>query len=88
MEKRRNEPLAMGLIGHRSGLVYAQLEVHMQDTDVLDLVVRRKPYANLPDIELSIKEKDLEEIIDVLSEAKKRLDALWLARLAETELTA
>lgn len=85
METRKEQPLVTGLIGHKSGLVYAQMEVYTRDQNTLELIIRRTPYSNLPNIEFSIDDRDVEEIIDILKEAKKKLDALWISRLAATE---
>ena len=87
MKESQKEPLAMGLVGHGSGVVYAQLEIYRTDFDALDFVLRRNPYSgNLQDIQFSIKDRDLEDIIAVLKEAKRKLDHYWLSKLAATEL--
>lgn len=79
MEKSiQKKPLAMGLIGHKSGLVYAQMEIYLRDFNTLDIAIRRQLYSNLADIEFSIDNMDLEDIIDILNEAKKKLDNYWL----------
>ena len=85
MEKSKKHPLAMGLIGHRSGLVYAQMEIYLRDHNTVDFTIRRKLYSNLPDVEFSINNRDLEDIIDILNEAKKKLDTYWVSRLVVTE---
>ena len=82
MEKSiQKKPLAMGLLGQKSGLVYAQMEIYLRDYNNLDFAIRRKLYSNLPDIEFSINNMDLEDIIDILNEAKKKLDAHWFSSL-------
>lgn len=72
-------PLAMGLLGHSSGSVYAQMEISFRDYETLDFVIKREAYSNLPDVEFSINSMDLEDIIDILKEAKRKLDKHWLS---------
>lgn len=86
MQKSKGHPLAMGLIGHESGAVYAQIEITLRDFDTVDFVIRREPYSNLPDVKFSIDYRDIDDVIEILNEAKKKLDAYWISRLAAEEL--
>lgn len=71
--------LAMGLVGRRSGRVYAQMEISFRDYETLNFVIKREAYSTLPDVEFSINSMDLEDIIDILKEAKRKLDKHWLS---------
>jgi len=86
MQKSKGHPLGMGLIGHESGAVYAQIEITLRDFDTVDFVIRQEPYSNRPDVKFSIDYRDIDDVIDILNEAKKKLDAYWLSRLAAEEL--
>lgn len=86
MGKSRTIPLARGLIGGRAGAIYGQLEVFLTNYSNAKIVIRRKPYSGHSDIKFSLPCTDLQDIINILQEAKEQLDAQWLSRVAVTEL--
>ena len=82
MVKSKKIPLVSGLIGRETQSIHAQLEVSRIDYDTINIVIRRKAYSGLPDIEFSVADTDLQDIIDILNEAKKKIDTYWLSRAA------
>jgi len=86
MVKSKKIPLVSGLIGRETQSIHAQLEVSRVDYDTINIAIRRKAYSGLPDIEFSVADTDLQEIIDILEEAKNKVDSNWLSRIATTEV--
>ncbi len=86
MEKSDIIPLARGLLGGETDSIYGQLEISLDNKNDVEIIVRRKPYSGHPDIKFSIPNTSFQSIIDVLCEAKEKLDEIWLSRLAVTEL--
>lgn len=76
------------MLGRESGSIYGQIEVSLSDHDTVNIVIRREAYSGLPDIEFSITDTDLQDFINVLEEAKKKVDAYWISRLATTSVKA
>lgn len=77
-------PLSSGLIGSSVLSIHGQLEVSLVGYDVVRVVIRRRLYCGLPDVEFSVADTDLPDIIAILSEAKEKLDAHWLSKVAAT----
>jgi len=50
--------------------------------------MKRKIYSGRRDIRFSIPCADLQDLIDILSEAKDKADSYWLSRVAIKELKA
>ncbi len=73
MQEAQRKPLAVGLLGQSSGSFYGQVEIHLRDYNTLDFIIRRRMYSNLPDVEFSMDNRDLGDVIDILTEAKKKL---------------
>ncbi|UCG37495.1 MAG: hypothetical protein JSV64_04290 [Candidatus Bathyarchaeota archaeon] len=86
MGKSKTSPLSRGLIGGKSSSIYGQLEVTLVNHKEVKVVIRRKPYSPHPDVSFSIPSTDLEDVIDIMLDAKDQLDALWLSSVATQEL--
>jgi len=86
MGKSRTIPLARGLIGGETSFIYGQLEMFLTNYDNIKIVIKRKPYSNLSDVKFSIPITDLQDLINILREAKEKLADHWLSRAATIEL--
>jgi len=82
MEKSKKIPLVSGLVGRKAGSIHAQLEVSLINYDNIHIAIRRKAYSGLPDVEFSIADTDLQDFVDIINEAKGKLDTNWLQTLA------
>ena len=82
MGKTKKIPLAKGLIGREAGSIHSQLEVSLVNYDTVHIAICRKTYSGLSDVEFSIADTDLQDIIDILSEAKRKVDTHWLSKIA------
>jgi len=82
MEESKKIPLVNGLIGRESHSISGQMEVSLIGYDTVHIAIWRKTYSGLSDVEFSVSETDLQEIIDILTDAKKKIDACWLSRAA------
>lgn len=82
MRKSKKIPLASGLIGHEARSMHGQLEVSLSDYSTVHVAIWRKAYCGLPDVRFSVADTDLQDIIDILNEAKKKIDTYWLSRIA------
>ncbi len=82
MGKSKKIPLVSGLIGRDAGSIQGQLEVSLIDYDTVHIALRQKIYSGLSDVEFSVADTDLQEIIDILNEAKEKIDTYWLSRVA------
>jgi len=84
MEESKRIPLLSGLIGRKSGSIHSQLEVSLINYDTIHVAIRRKAFCGLPDVEFTIPDTDLQEIIDIFSEAKKKADKYyWTSRVED-----
>ncbi len=81
-DKSKKVPLATGLIGRGTRSINGQLEVSLINYDTIHIAIWRKAYCGLPDIEFSVADADLQDVIDVLNEAKSKADSYWLAKAA------
>ena len=82
MEELKRKPLASGLIGRANHSISGQVEVSLVSYDTVHIAIRRKAYSGLSDVEFSVSVTQLQEIIDVLTEGKKKLETDWLSRAA------
>ena len=82
MGESKKIPLASGLIGRANHSISGQVEVSFISYDTVEIAIRRKAYSGLSDVEFSVPDTQLQEIIDVLTEGKKKLEADWLSRAA------
>jgi len=85
MQKSRMIPLAKGLIGGKGEGIHGQLEVFLTNHDTIEIVFHRKPYGGASNVDFSISCDDLQDMINILSEAKEKSDNYWLSRAATTE---
>jgi hypothetical protein len=86
MEKPKKIPLVSGLIGREAQSIHAQLEISRVDYDTINIALKRKAYSGLPDIEFSVADTELQEIIDILQEAQNKIDSNWLSKIATPEV--
>ena len=82
MGKSKKIPLASGLIGSEARSIHGQLEVSLINYDTVHIAIRRKVYSGLSDVKFSVAETDLQDIIDILDEAAKKIDIYWLSKVA------
>jgi len=82
MGKSKKIPLASGLIGSEARSIHGQLEVSLINYDTVHIAIRRKVYSGLSDVKFSVAETDLQDIIDILNEAAKKIDTYWLSKVA------
>ena len=82
MKESKKTPLASGLIGRANHSICGQMEVSLISSDTVHIAIKRKAYSGLSDVEFSVSETHLQEIIDVLTEGKKKLETDWLSRAA------
>ena len=82
MGKSKTIPLARGLVGGEVNPIYGQLEVFLTNYKNVKITIRRKPYSGHSDIQFAIPWSDFQDIIEVLLEAKEKLDLQWLSRVA------
>ena len=82
MGESKKIPLTNGLIGRANHSISGQIEVSLIGYDTVYIAIRRKAYSGLSDVEFSVSDTQLQEIIDILTEGKKKLDTYWLSRAA------
>lgn len=80
--KSKKIPLASGLIGCGARSIHGQLEVSFIDYDTVHITLWRKAYCGLSNVEFSVADTDLQDIMDILNEAKNKVDSYWLAKAA------
>ena len=80
---RTNEiPLVNKLLGSKTKTIRGQLVVKYIDYDTVDIALYRKLHCGLPDIEFSVADTDLPQILKILTEAKQKIDDYWLGKRA------
>lgn len=80
---RTNEiPLVNKLLGSKAKSIRGQLVVKYIDYNTVDIALYRKLHCGLPDIEFSVADTDLPEILELLIEAKQKIDGYWLSKKA------
>ena len=82
MEESNKIPLARGFLGRETHSISGQIEISLVNYDTVCIAIWRKPYCGLSDVEFSVLETDLQPIINLLTEAKKKADGYWLERAA------
>ena len=87
MRKSRKIPLACGLVGGKTDSIQGQLELYLNDYKVVDVVFKRKAYSKNRDVRFSLPDVDLQDFINIICEAKKKLDEQWLSTIASARLT-
>ncbi len=86
MTKSRKIPLARGLIGGKTDSIQGQLEVYLANYKRVDIMLKRKAYSGRRDIKFSIPSTDLQDMMDILYEAKAKIEEQWLSTVATTEI--
>lgn len=83
--ERSNEVVLVNqLLGSKSKSISGQLVVKYVDFDTVKIGLYRKLHCGLPDIEFSVSDIDLSEILQLLTEAKEKIDSFWLTKIAST----
>lgn len=83
MGKTKSVPLANGLIGSKAQLISGQLEVTYHNYKTVRIAIWRKMYSGLPNVNFSIADTDLPDIIEILIEAQKKIENYWLSKIAK-----
>jgi hypothetical protein len=82
-EDRTSEiPLVNKLLGSKAKSIRGQLVVKYIDYNTVKIALYRKIHCGLPDIEFSVADTDLPEILELLTEAKQKIDSYWLSKIA------
>lgn len=79
MGKSKKIPLTSGLVGRESRSVHGQLEVFLINCNTFHVAIWRNIYSGLLNVVFSIPETPLQEIMNLLSQARKKADTYWLA---------
>ncbi len=88
MGKSKKVPLVSGLIGSKARSIHGQLEVSLINYDTVHIAVKRKVYSGLSDVKFSVADSDLQDIIEILNEANKKIETYWLSRISVTKVKA
>ena len=86
MGKSKKIPLVSGLIGSKARSIHGQLEVSLINYDTVRIAIMRKIYSGLSDVKFSVAETDLLDIIEILTEANKKIETYWLSRISATKV--
>lgn len=81
METSEKVPLASGLIGCQAKSIHGQLEVSLINYDTLQIEIWREAYCGLSNVTFSISDTDLRDIIEILTEAQKKVETLGFSRV-------
>jgi len=82
MGKSNKISLVSGLIGREDHSIHGQLEISLINYDTVHIAIWRKAYSGLSNVRFSVADTDLQDIINLLIEAKKKVDTYWLAKVA------
>ncbi|MDH5482420.1 MAG: hypothetical protein OEY22_06035 [Candidatus Bathyarchaeota archaeon] len=82
MGKSKKTPLARGLIGSKAQSVHGQLEVTYVNYNTVHIAIWRKIYSGLSDVNFSVADTDLPDILEILTEAQKKMEGYWLSRIS------
>jgi hypothetical protein len=86
--KSRRIPLAKGLIGSKAQSTHGQLEVTYVNYDMVYIAIWRRMYSGLPDVKFSVADTDLPDIIEILTEAQRKINDSWLSRISARTVKA
>lgn len=70
------------LLSSKTKSIRGQLIVKYINYDTVDIGLYRKLHCGLPDIEFSVADTDLPELLELLTEAKQKIDSYWLSKAA------
>ena len=79
-------PLASGLIGSKGQAVHGQLEVTYVNYDSVHVAIWRKVYSGLSDVNFSVADTDLPDILEILAEAQEKINGYWLSRISTKKI--
>lgn len=82
MGKSKKMPLVSGLIGSKARSVHGQLEVSYIKYSKVQIVIWRKNYSGLSDVKFSVADTDLPDVIEILTEANKKIEDYWLTKIS------
>jgi hypothetical protein len=85
--KTKKIPLANGLIGSKTQSIHGQLEVTYANYDTVRITIWRKMYSGLRDVDFSVADTDLPDILEILTEAQKKIESYWLSRISAKTVT-
>lgn len=85
--KSKKIPLANGLIGSKTQSIHGQLEVTYVNYDTVRIAIWRKMYSGLRDVDFSVADTDLPDILEILTEAQKKIESYWLSRISAKTVT-
>ena len=88
MGKLKKIPLASGLIGSKTQSIHGQLEVTYVNYDTVRIAIWRKMYSGLRDVNFSVADTDLPDILEILTEAQKKIENYWLSRISTKTMKA
>jgi hypothetical protein len=88
MGKSKMTPLAKGLIGSKAQSIHGQLEVTCNNYGTVYIRIWRRMYSGLPDVNFSVAETDLPDIIEIFTEAQNKIGSLWLSRISAKTIKA
>lgn len=80
--------LASGLIGANANEIHGQLTVKYIDYKTVKINLWRKLHSGLPDLEFSVDDNDLLEILGLLTEANSKIQSYWLSKISIEEKKA
>jgi hypothetical protein len=80
-------PLANGLIGSKTQSIHGQLEVTYVNYDTVHIAIWRKMYSGLQDVSFSVADTDLLDILEILTEAQKKIESHWLSSMSAKTVT-
>ena len=82
MGKSKKIPLVSGLIGSKARSVHGQLEVSYIKHSKVHIAIWRKTYSGLSDVKFSIADTELPDVIEILTEANKKIEDYWLTKIS------
>jgi len=80
--KSNKIPLASGLIGGKAQAVHGQLEVTYVNYKTVHVAIWRKLHCGLSNIKFSVADTDLPDIVEILSEANRKIENYWLTKIS------
>ena len=79
MSKSKNSSneitLVNKLLGSKAKSIHGQLVVKYVDYDTVKIGLYRKLHSGLQDVEFSVSDQDLPELLELFTEAKQKIDS-------------